>query len=187
MIKAQTALYSQYSGIDLAKFICSILVVTIHIPPFGLNSPINGYINCYLARLAVPFFFIASSFFLFSKCQKTPGETASIVKQYLLRIIKLYLIWSLIYLPISLVQIYESNGGFSVLAIFDFIRQTLFVGSFVHLWYLVALVVSIILFSLLLSIFRKKEYVVYIICITLYGIGLTGQGYSLDIDLSTHT
>ena len=47
-----------YNAIDLTKFICSILVVAIHIKPFGDNVDfhfLNYGIQNYLARIAVPF------------------------------------------------------------------------------------------------------------------------------------
>lgn len=57
-----------YNSIDLAKFICSILVVMIHVAPFGTSIEIKWIDNLsflvrnYLARVAVPFFFVASGF-----------------------------------------------------------------------------------------------------------------------------
>lgn len=173
---------NEYKGIDLAKFICSLFVIAIHVPPLGFHSPINNYISGYIARLAVPFFFITSSYFLYDKYLKTPDSRNSIIKNYLARIVKLYFIWSVIYLPISVVQIYKLNGGFDVEVVFGYFRQVLFVGSFVHLWYLVALIVSVILFSLMLRLFKKHISYIYILCTLLYGIGLLGQGYSLDYD-----
>lgn len=53
--------------IDLMKFICSILVVSIHTSPFkGININLhNGY--SIITKLAVPFFFITAGYFLFRK------------------------------------------------------------------------------------------------------------------------
>ena len=51
-----------YNSIDLTKFICAILIITIHISPFGSNgensiiSYLNFGIQDYIARIAVPFF-----------------------------------------------------------------------------------------------------------------------------------
>ena len=58
-----------YNGIDLLKFLCSFLVCMIHIAPIqGIELKYSGYINYILqhgiCRIAVPFFFCASGFFV---------------------------------------------------------------------------------------------------------------------------
>lgn len=57
----------QYYCVDLVKFICSILVVMIHVAPFGVNNNVytlfNYGIQHYLARIAVPFFFVPQGVF----------------------------------------------------------------------------------------------------------------------------
>lgn len=64
----------QYNGIDIIKFICAFLICIIHIQLFDLEAIDNNllsYLNfglkhC-LCRIAVPFYFTASGFFLFRK------------------------------------------------------------------------------------------------------------------------
>ena len=63
----------QFNGIDIVKFICAFLVCVIHIPPFqtdlfGLNH-LNFWLQNYLCRIAVPFYFTASGFLLFRKTE----------------------------------------------------------------------------------------------------------------------
>lgn len=66
-----------YNGIDVAKFLCSFLVVAIHISP--LNSPMDGELSSasvlindvfqlILCRIAVPFFSSAPASSFFIKC-----------------------------------------------------------------------------------------------------------------------
>lgn len=57
-----------YNAVDLIMLMCAILVVAIHIAPFGTDSTgvlagLNWVFQSYLARIAVPFFFIASGYF----------------------------------------------------------------------------------------------------------------------------
>ena len=53
-------------GIDFVKFICSLLVVMIHVSPFGEATSstkfylMNDFLQNYICRLAVPFFFICN-------------------------------------------------------------------------------------------------------------------------------
>ena len=59
-----------YNSIDIMRVICAIMVVVIHIPPFGSIErfdTINYYLQQYVSRVAVPFFFITSGFFLAKK------------------------------------------------------------------------------------------------------------------------
>ncbi len=54
---------TEYNAVDLAKFICAILVVSIHVVPFGntdnaLLVLLNYFIQNWFSRIAVPFFFI---------------------------------------------------------------------------------------------------------------------------------
>ena len=60
------AMEKNYNCIDLMKFICPILVISIHIHPFGnTDNAILTYLNDfsqYVARLAVPYFFMASGY-----------------------------------------------------------------------------------------------------------------------------
>ena len=53
----------KYDAIDLMKFILSLLVVALHVPPIR-----EGYEHLrIICRLAVPLFFITSGFFFFKK------------------------------------------------------------------------------------------------------------------------
>ena len=71
-MQEERAKKTNYNAIDLGKFICAILVVTIHVKPFGANGSevftfLNLFLKQYIARIAVPFFFITSGFLLFRK------------------------------------------------------------------------------------------------------------------------
>lgn len=57
-----------YPGVDLVKFIAALLVVSIHISPVAsYGKEIDFFLRNYFARLAVPYFFIASGFFCLEK------------------------------------------------------------------------------------------------------------------------
>ncbi len=59
--------YRQYQGIDVLKFIMAILVISLHIYPFtDINETLNYYTINWFSRLAVPFFFVCTGFFIFS-------------------------------------------------------------------------------------------------------------------------
>lgn len=52
------------SSIDIMQFICSILVVLIHVGTIVSNPIAHFFIKSILCRIAVPLFFINNAFFL---------------------------------------------------------------------------------------------------------------------------
>jgi len=141
-----------YNGIDLIKLICAVMVFIIHITPFpAQESDFFRYVNFglqhYICRLAVPFYFAASGFFLFKK-MPSEGINASRVKDYCFKILRLLGLWSIL----------------------------LFMGETGHLWYLGATVVAVILLSLCFY-FKLRFRYICIFAVLLYIIGLLGDSY----------
>lgn len=162
--------------VDLMKFIFALLIVALHKNPLtSINLDVNFFIVNYIARLAVPFYFIASGYFLFRKTSYEEFDI-SVVFKYAWRIYKLYLIWTVIYMyPIIKNQILiDKNGLFY--EILMWIRDFIFSGSYFHLWYLNATVFSVLLVGILI---KKKMSIRKIISIAsiFYGIGLFEQAY----------
>ena len=112
-----------YSSIDLAKFVAAIFVVAIHAQPFsGLTQTV---VIDVFARMAVPFFFITSSFFFFSK---NPGKKE--LSHYLRRMGILYLFWFVVEFPITCLHAFiepETPFGHNLLML---LRNFLFGSTF---------------------------------------------------------
>lgn len=168
-----------FESIDIMKFLCAILVVAIHISPLGSNDStiaklFNYGIQHYLARIAVPFFFMCTGFLVF---RKTELESFSITVgiQYAKKTYKLYLLWTLIYSPFIIKGIMSHNRGV-IYGLIGFIRNFLFVGSYTHLWYLNASAFAVLLISILLY---KRIRISWIVGggLVLYLIGLLPQSY----------
>ncbi len=132
----------QYAAIDIARYVSALLVVCIHVYPFaGISETFNTYFIQTLCRLAVPFYFVVSGFFFFRKWDPDEEEANEAhFKRYEWRILKLYLIWSVIYLP-YVIWNYASQG-FSFLDVFAYIRDFVMTRSYYHLWFLPALIVG---------------------------------------------
>ncbi len=135
-------------SLDMAKFICSVLVVMIHITPFDGIGFLGFGIRSYAARLSVPFFFVTSGFLLFRKTSYENLDTEYIFK-YVCRLIRLYLVWSVIYLYPRVDNIIKS-GDSLFQGILVYIKHFLFAGSYRHLWYINALIVATILTAVLI-------------------------------------
>ena len=88
------------NSIDLFRYVCALLVVIIHTEPFygGELRGLGIFLKEFLARIAVPFFFAVSGYFLFLKIDrdgKAPLRSAW-------RLTKVYLFWSIPYLLLNL-------------------------------------------------------------------------------------
>ena len=140
------------NGIDLIKFLCAILVFLIHFPPFvddaaGFSRSANYILQQGVCRLAVPFYFVCSGFFLFRK-MPLYELNVDIIREYCYKLFRLFGLWSLL----------------------------LFLGSTIHLWYLGATAIAIILLSVCLS-FRLNFKLIWLLAFLLYIVGLSGDSY----------
>ena len=82
-------------NIDTMKCFCIIAVVCIHTCPFAEKS--LGLIINVISRVAVPLFFISSGYLFYSKFSK------KYTKRYFIKILKIYISWTLFYIVMSLV------------------------------------------------------------------------------------
>ena len=167
-----------HPAIDRARFVFSLLIVAFHFPPFQavtLLSKIADFVLLrYLERLAVPFFFICSGFFLYRGI-KWSSDDAQREKDYFFRIIRLYLIWTVIYLPYSINGFFYDEAGLKH-AVVIYLRDFIFTGSCFHLWFLNALS-----FSVFLIMFLRKHHfpprAILLISLFLFLGGLTAQSW----------
>ena len=125
-----------YGLLDVVKFIMSIFVITIH-RRIGSDSNflIFEEVNV-LARLAVPFFFTSSSFLFFSKLNRVENRSYAFEK-YEFRLLRLFVIWNLIYIPSS---IYRAKFYFKY-SWTETISEILHFSN--HLWFLPVLAMSV--------------------------------------------
>lgn len=157
-----------------------MLVVAIHVRPMSnaAGSQIIDYLNYgiqhYLARVAVPFFFVCSGFLLYRKT--SPGEFDSAVTgRYLVRLVRLYLIWTIIYFPFILPGITQDERG-TAHAVLVFIKNSIVTGSVLHLWYFPALIFAVALISVLL-LKKVDPLTILIISAVFYFFGLFAQSW----------
>jgi serine/alanine racemase len=125
---------------DLMKVVMALLVVGIHTSIFGFNLWLDrGY--GLITRECVPFFFVASAYFYWLK-EKGPGA-------FLKRILLLYLIWCILYLPFDLDRI-------SGMSLWENLAFYFWRGNDHALWYLLSSAIGFLITYLLLKVFRPK-------------------------------
>lgn len=136
--------------IDMVKILMAVLVVGIHTQPFGFNIWLDRGFGI-VTRLCVPFFFVTSSYFFWIK----PKNAALYIK----RILKLYVIWSLIYLPFDLDLL-------KTMSVQKILERYLWIGNDHALWYLCGTVIGfLIVFFLYKFMSEKMVFLISIICL----------------------
>lgn len=162
------------NSLDVAKFIMAILVICLHTYPLKKFEPLPLF--SIITNIAVPFFFIASSYLLFKKFFNSNNNLV-IIYDYIKRMIKLYLIWNVIYFPISIYgSFYNSTaltGGGIIKAIIIYIRDLFLRGEHYYswpLWYLLSIIYVVIFVFCYYKFFKNKtkEYHILIISIIIF-------------------
>jgi len=161
-----------YSGLDYFKVIAAIFVIAIHTGPLMSYSEFADFLlTSIVARLAVPFFFMVSGFLLFRKLHNKPDQAMKALNTYISKILQIYIISILIYIPVNLYAGHYADG----ISVSVILSDIVFNGTFYHLWYLPALILGVYVVYVLSR--KLSIYVVLIVTGLLYLIGLFGDSY----------
>lgn len=147
-----------YQNVDVFRVIFAIIIIILHLRPFlGFSKQLDFVFNNMVSRIAVPFYFLLTGYFLGNKERSTPDSLIPYIKKQ----IPMYLTWSLLYIPFSLYMGYmylpEIRGFISKLGIatsyyipFGFLAIPLalmiillYTGLYYHLWYFPALLLAL--------------------------------------------
>lgn len=160
--------HESYSGIDYFRFIAALLIVAIHTSPLASFSETGNFIfTRIIARIAVPFFFMTSGFFLISKYAYNAKKLETFIKKTAL----LYGAAILLYIPVNIYNGYFKMDGLLP----NIIKDIVFDGTFYHLWYLPAAIIS---GSIAWYLVKKVHYrKALLITSALYITGLFGDSY----------
>lgn len=159
--------HKRYDSINIMRVICAFLVISLHTSIFAsINLGLNSIIAKGIARIAVPFFFISTGYFMVKNITKN-----GYVKGFVKRI-------GLIYLLISVIDIILIMPYVSMRLSGDFVYKIkyIFIGGITEsLWYIPAIIFAVVL----VSIFLKKNWIkpLIVVSILLYIIGLLGDSY----------
>lgn len=130
------------------KMIMAFNVVGIHVgTAYGVDY--STIVN-FILDMAVPFFFVCSGFFIQNKISKS-NNVYCVLYSSCIRYIKLYVIWQIIYFPVSLKSFIANSHDFWD-NLYYCVHNFLFVGEIGFswpLWYLHGLIVSVLFVCLL--------------------------------------
>ena len=153
--------------IDYMKLTAAFLVVAIHISPLsGINENGDFILTRVIARIAVPFFFMVSGYFVLPDSRKHNKRALKFLKKTGL----LYLAAIILYLPVNFYKDY-----FKELKAGTVFKDIFFDGTFYHLWYLPAAILGILICLFLIRITGEKA--AFVISVILYLAGLPGDSY----------
>lgn len=136
-------MYNPYIGIF--KFILSILVVAIHVEPF--TGDVAFFLNNCIARIAVPSFFVYSSYFLFDKLIQNNWDKKIFIQQEK-HLAKYYGIWLILHAPVILYRLQQTSDG-TLDFIWKVIQAVCLKGPYGALWFLPATMMAVALVYLI--------------------------------------
>lgn len=157
-----------YGNLDRFRLAAAFMVVAIHISPFGsINKTFDFAITYIVGRIAVPFFFMITGYFVISACI----ANSFVLLTFLKKMGIYYFLTILLYLPLNFYggtfEEFKTAG--------DFVTAILFDGTFYHLWYFPAVILGAFLVSLLGK--RIQGMVLLVSTVILYSMGLLGDSY----------
>jgi len=117
---------------------------------------------------------VTSGFLLFKKTSLNDFDIRY-SKKYIKRILRLYVIWTLIYFPLVLPDILGDEKGVTYAAL-RYLRDCIFVGSYTQLWYLPALIFAVMIISVLLYKKIQPKYIAALAA-CFYIVGLLAQSW----------
>lgn len=162
----------EYTGLDYFRIIAAFLIVAIHTSPLSSMSETADFVlTRIIARVAVPFFFMVTGFFLFPQYIRTNTTDKDNIKKFFIKTCKLYGITILLYLPINIYAGYFNNSELFL----KLLKDVVFNGTLYHLWYLPASIMGVGVVYILTQKLKNKS--VLIIVSALYMIGLFGDSY----------
>ncbi len=175
----------KYAVIDIMKLFFAIFIVLLHSQQDAVYYPVldsfQGIIWLFftqiISRIAVPFFFVTSSYFLYSNIKKN-GNEKKCVFSYCKRILILYIIWfmiSFIYILIFKLG-FPNNMSFKLLI--KLFRDIILGNGFPASWFLMASVIDVLVIYCLNKLDNGRDRLAWIVSIICYIICLLMTYYN---------
>lgn len=164
--------------IHIVKLVAVVLVVGIHVtnPLEEFGEYLNNFFQQGIARIAVPFFFAVSGYYLYANIS---SKGPYYFKKYVKRIILIAAVWGLVYMicyvPDKIVL--DQQNWIKVIKI---IWTYLF--GYYHLWYLTALVIGAFGICYVATHRLLNSNLFLILCGTLYLIGCFFNVYDVYVE-----
>jgi surface polysaccharide O-acyltransferase-like enzyme len=139
----------RHKNIDALKILAALGVISLHVGPYPEFSSIVGNLIGASFRWCVPFFFMASGYFLSDGGTMFPSVSLDRVN----KITTIFVIGNIVFLPVLLL----SKTGM--------LDSKIFIeGTFFHLWYLSALIISL----LVLHVLKRGNFTTFTLILSIF-------------------
>ncbi len=177
------------SSIECGRVLAILAVMTIHLSPF--SNPFDptlwdgtpylwlGAIINQLCRFAVPLFFLCAGYFL--QPALAAGKPMAVALRYCRPLLGLWLTWSLLYLLVPFNPVAAMTEGYLPAMAGQWQMQlgdplnAWWVGGMIHLWFLPALMLAVLLLAFCWRI--RLPRLALVAGALLYGLALIGGSY----------
>lgn len=162
-------LKKNYNGLDIGKFLCAFLILFYHYftEHRGLPSLIEEALSLY--AVAVALFMLISGFLTFDKIKNVEDRTErwNVVKKQFLRIFKVYLLWSIVYVIYNISR--WNFADISLSFVLWQIQGWVFGSTFYTIWFMPALAIGLIVAFWLTE--KLPSWLCTLLGIVLYALG----------------
>jgi surface polysaccharide O-acyltransferase-like enzyme len=158
--------------IDSLRLLATLEVIALHVSFNNLPDSVSVLIRLQ-ARWAVPFFFIISGYFF---AQRLADPKRADVRPALYRLIWLFVLWSILYIPLVIYE-HEVKEVFRRLLFPSFI----YIGEYFHLWFPSSLVLGFI--TLLFMFHYKLEKWIPVLSLGIMTQILLAGAYNQAVDI----
>ena len=180
-----------YQNLDILKYLSAILIMILHLRPFiNFSDQLDLAFNNIITRICVPIFFIITGYFV----AKKEKNNENYIKDYIKKIIPLYLVWSLLYIPViigtiiqylPIINEYLTKINITlplliILLVLLFpvviLIALCYTGIYYHLWYFPAIIFSLLVLEKWKKKFKVKYLLVFSFILLLFGATETYYG-----------
>jgi len=156
------------NAVDIFRYICAILVVSIHAHPLQyINETANYVLIEHISRIAVPFFFIVSGYFYSLRYYAGKRPFGG----YMKKLLSVYTLWSAVYVIERVIL----RGGVSFPELLRLLSYYFYMGTSQHLWFCLSLMAAICVLELVCR--RRGERVLTAVSLLLFAVGCLGNTY----------
>ena len=157
---------------DILKLFLALLIVFGHTEPEGvIQIALHPWI-----KIAVPFFFIMTGYFLFRKAASAPtqADRSHVIRGFVLRTVKLYCFWFVLLIPFSLYQNRSMEFENGTMGFVEHALKRLFFGStYTASWYMTACIFGVLIVAALSKKLSNRTLLVITVPVFLFVTGWT--------------
>ena len=171
----------KFYTLDIAKFICAILIISAHFCAEIGKFPtiIDNLFSVYI--FAVPFFFACSGFLFFNNLNRfeSKEDKFKYFIKYEKRLWIMYGCWSLLYF-IYVVYCWIKTGVFGIPQILRYLHMAVTIQTYATIWFLPALAIGIAVTYYMVTRFSKRTCL--LIVSFLYLFSMLGASYNFLLE-----